>query len=72
MGNCSESSGSRGGRCALYWGSISMRTVGRPLSKATMMPSGWKSSTKRKNMPMKPKMALVGRPSGAFMGVCTA
>ncbi len=72
MGNCSESIGSRGGRWALYWGSISMRTAGLPLSKATITPSGRKSSTSLRNIPMNPKMALVGLPSGAFMGVCTA
>ena len=56
-----------GGRCALYWGSISMRTRGLPRSKATATPSGWKASTILRNMLRKPKMALVGRPSGAFM-----
>ena len=40
MGNCTRRSGSMGGRCALYCGSISMRTRGRPLSKATATPSG--------------------------------
>ena len=57
-----------GGRWALYWGSISMRTAGLPLSKAQMMPSGWKDSSSLMNMLKKPKSALVARPSGAFMG----
>ena len=61
MGNCSCSAGSIGGRCALYWGNISMRTRGLPLSKAQMMPSGWKVSTILMNMLKKPKRALVAR-----------
>ena len=56
-----------GGRCALYCGSISMRTFGRPLSKAQTTPSGVNSSTILRNMLRKPNTALVGRPSGAFM-----
>ena len=67
MGNCSESSGSRGGRWALYWGSMSMRTWGAPLSNATTTPSGWKSSMSLSSIETKPNRALVGRPSGAFM-----
>ena len=57
-----------GGRCALYWGSISMRTRGLPRSKAQMTPSGRKVSTSLMNMLKKPKSALVERPSGALMG----
>ena len=56
-----------GGRCALYCGSISMRTRGLPLSNATTTPSGLKVSIILRNMFRKPKIALVGRPSGAFM-----
>ncbi len=57
-----------GGRWALYWGSISMRTRGLPLSKAQITPSGLKVSTILMNMLKKPNSALVERPSGAFMG----
>ena len=67
MGNCWRKSLSMGGRCALYCGSISMRTAGRPLSNAQITPSGSKASTILRNMLRKPKTALVGRPSGAFM-----
>ena len=48
-----------GGRCALYWGSISMRTQGLPLSNAQMTPSGTNVSTSFTNMETKPKMAFV-------------
>ena len=48
-----------GGRCALYWGSISMRTRGLPLSNAQMTPSGANVSTSFTNMETKPKMAFV-------------
>ena len=68
MGNCSRSSWSMGGRCALYCGSISMRTSGLPLSKAQMTPSGEKDSTSLINILKKPKSALVARPSGALIG----
>ena len=44
-----------------------MRTLGLPLSKAQMMPSGWKVSTILMNMLKKPKIALVGVPSGAVI-----
>ena len=56
-----------GGRWALYWGSMSMRTWGLPLSNAQTTASGWKASIIFRNMLRKPKMAFVGRPSGAFM-----
>ena len=67
MGNWLRRFGSMGGRWALYWGSISMRTFGRPLSNAQTTPSGENSSTILRNMLRKPNTALVGRPSGAFM-----
>ena len=65
--NCACRSGSIGGRWALYCGSISMRTRGRPLSKATAIASGLNSSTILRNIFKKPKTAFVGRPSGAFI-----
>ena len=68
MGNCSCKDGSIGGRCALYWGSISMRTRGLPLSKAQITPSGEKVSTNLTSMLKKPNSALVARPSGADIG----
>ena len=43
-----------GGRCALYWGSISMRTRGLPLSNAQMTPSSWNFSTSFTNIDRKP------------------
>ena len=64
-GNCALSSGSVGGRWALYSGESSRRRSGLPLSNAQMTPSGENSSTIFKNMETKPNSALVGRPSGA-------
>ena len=56
-----------GGRWALYCGSISMRTRGLPLSNAQMTPLGRNFSTSFTNIETKPKMALVGRPSGVVI-----
>ena len=44
-----------------------MRTRGLPLSNAQITPLGRKLSTSFTNIDTKPKMALVGRPSGAVI-----
>ena len=66
-GNCTFSASSIGGRCALYCSIASMRHFGRPASKAHTMASGCAISTNFSSMAMKPKHALVGVPSGAFI-----
>ena len=61
-----------GGRCALYWAMASMRCTGLPASKAHTTASGEAISMNLQSMVRKPKTALVGMPSLAVMGVCTA
>ena len=56
-----------GGRCTLYCASASMRNAGLPRSNATTTPSGRRSATILSSIEMKPKAALVGRPSGAVI-----
>ena len=58
-----------GGRCALYCSIASMRNLGFPASNAHTIPSGCATSMNLSSMDMKPNAALVGVPSGVFMGV---
>ena len=56
-----------GGRCILYCASASVRNAGLPRSNATTTPSGRRSAISLSSIDMKPKAALVGRPSGAVI-----